>query len=105
MRLLKIRFLNELSFILCLFGLSYIYQFIVPSGPSFKSNLPNELPSNSSGGKAVLAVEVINHSDTSGDGKEIKETKGKSVPTASAEELSRALTKSFRYNLVRNIHK
>ena len=47
----------------------------------------------------VLAVDVINNSDT-GDGKETKDTKGKSVPTANAEELSRALTKSFRYNLV-----
>jgi hypothetical protein len=47
----------------------------------------------------VLAVDVINSSDT-GDGKETKDTKGKSVPTANAEELSRALTKSFRYNLV-----
>jgi hypothetical protein len=48
----------------------------------------------------VLAVDVINSSDT-GDGKETKDNKGKSVPTANAEELSRALTKSFRYNLVK----
>jgi hypothetical protein len=68
--------------------------------------MPHVLPvfflHSTSGDKGqVLAVDVINNSDTSGDGKETKDHKGKSIPTANTEELGRALTKSFRYNLVR----
>ena len=68
-------------------------------------NFAHAFPGNcSSGDKGpVLAVDVINSagesSNDDGSSNEKKDQK-KSTPTANTEELGRALTKSFRYNLV-----
>jgi hypothetical protein len=44
------------------------------------------------------------NSDSSNDGNDKKDNKGKLIPAANTEELGRALTKSFRYNLVHYLY-
>ena len=55
--------------------------------------------STSSGKGPVAAADAAN--SDSNDGNDKKDTKARLIQAANTEELGRALTKSFRYNLVR----